>query len=107
MTVLERIFGVNRPLIAMCHLRGLPGRPRYDAQAGMAGIYSSLRDDGLALQDAGGDGLLFCHEHDLPHSIGVGVEVAAAPAAGVGRLPGELAGPVGRGPVVEPKAALA
>ncbi len=35
MTVLERIFGVAKPLIAMCHLRGLPGRPRHDAQAGM------------------------------------------------------------------------
>ena len=107
MTVLERIFGVNRPLIAMCHLRGLPGRPRYDAQAGMSGIYSSLRDDVLALQDAGVDGLLFCNEHDLPYSIGVGVEVAVAQAAVISRLHGEFRVPFGVDLLWDPKSALA
>ena len=107
MTVLERIFGVTKPLIAMCHLRGLPGRPRHDAQAGMEGIYSALRADVLALQDAGVDGLLFCNEHDLPYSIGVGVEVAAAQAAVIGRLHGELSVPYGVDLLWDPKSALA
>jgi membrane complex biogenesis BtpA family protein len=106
-TVLERIFGVAKPLIAMCHLRGLPGRPRHDAQAGMAGIYSALRDDVLALQEAGVDGLLFCNEHDLPYSVGVGVEVAAAQAAVIGRLHGELGVPFGVDLLWDPKSALA
>ena len=107
MTVLERIFGVTKPLIAMCHLRGLPGRPRHDAQAGMAGIYSALRDDVLALQQAGVDGLLFCNEHDLPYSVGVGVEVAAAQAAVIGRLHGDLRVPFGVDLLWDPKSALA
>ena len=107
MTVLERIFGVAKPLIAMCHLRGLPGRPRHDAQAGMEGIYTALRADVLALQDAGVDGLLFCNEHDLPYSIGVGVEVAAAQAAVIGRLHGELSVPFGVDLLWDPKSALA
>ena len=107
MTVLERIFGVAKPLIAMCHLRGLPGRPRHDAQAGMAGIYSALRDDVLALQQAGVDGLLFCNEHDLPYSVGVGVEVAAAQAAVIGRLHGDLRVPFGVDLLWDPKSALA
>jgi len=106
-TVLERIFGVTKPLIAMCHLRGLPGRPRHDAQAGMEGIYTALRADVLALQDAGVDGLLFCNEHDLPYSIGVGVEVAAAQAAVIGRLHGELSVPFGVDLLWDPKSALA
>jgi membrane complex biogenesis BtpA family protein len=106
-TVLERIFGVSKPLIAMCHLRGLPGRPRHDAQAGMAGIYAALRDDVLALQEAGVDGLLFCNEHDLPYSVGVGVEVAAAEAAVIGRLHGELAVPFGVDLLWDPRSALA
>ena len=107
MTALERIFGVSKPLIAMCHLRGLPGRPRHDAQAGMAGVYATLRDDVLALQEAGVDGLLFCNEHDLPYSIGVGVEVAAAQAAVIGRLHDELAVPFGVDLLWDPKSALA
>jgi uncharacterized protein len=107
MTALKRIFGTAKPLIAMCHLRGLPGRPRHDAQAGMAGIYSSLRDDVLALQEAGVDGLLFCNEHDLPYSIGVGVEAAAAQAAVIGRLHGELSVPFGVDLLWDPKSALA
>ena len=107
MTVLERIFGVTKPLIAMCHLRGLPGRPRHDAQAGMAGIYSALRDDVLALQQAGVDGLLFCNEHDLPYSVGVGVEVAAAQAAVIGRLHSDLRVPFGVDLLWDPKSALA
>jgi membrane complex biogenesis BtpA family protein len=104
---LKRIFGVSKPLIAMCHLRGLPGRPRHDAQAGMAGIYAALRDDVLALQEAGVDGLLFCNEHDLPYSVGVGVEVATAQAAVIGRLHGELRVPFGVDLLWDPKSALA
>jgi uncharacterized protein len=107
MTALERIFGTAKPLIAMCHLRGLPGRPRHDTRAGMAGIYAALRDDVLALQDAGVDGLLFCNEHDLPYSIGVGVEVAAAQAAVIGRLHGEISVPFGVDLLWDPKSALA
>lgn len=107
MTVLERIFGVAKPLIAMCHLLGLPGRPRHDVRAGMAGIYSALRDDVLALQAAGVDGLLFCNEHDLPYCVGVGVEVAAAAAAMIGRLHGELSVPFGVDLLWDPKSALA
>jgi uncharacterized protein len=106
-TLLQRIFGVNKPLIAMCHLRGLPGRPRHDAEAGMAAIYAALRRDVLALQLAGVDGLLFCNEHDLPYSVGVGVEVATAEAAVIGRLTDELTVPFGVDLLWDPKSALA
>jgi uncharacterized protein len=105
--VLQRIFGVSKPLIAMCHLLALPGRPRHDALDGMNGVYEALRKDVLALQEAGVDGLLFCNEHDLPYSVGVGVEVAAAEAAVIGRLRHELAVPFGVDVLWDPKAALA
>jgi uncharacterized protein len=106
-TVLEQIFGTAKPLIAMCHLRGLPGRPRHDAQAGMDAIYAALRQDVVALQQAGVDGLLFCNEHDLPYSVGVGVEIAAAQAAVVGRLHDEMTVPFGVDLLWDAKAALA
>jgi membrane complex biogenesis BtpA family protein len=73
----------------------------------MAGIYSALRDDVLALQDAGVDGLLFCNEHDLPYSIGVGVEVAVAQAAVIGRLKPDIRVPFGVDLLWDPKSALA
>lgn len=56
----------------------------------MHGIYDAVREDVLALQAAGADGLLFCNEHDLPYSVGVGVEAAGPSAAGqLPSAPGE------------------
>jgi membrane complex biogenesis BtpA family protein len=104
---MERIFGVSRPMIAMCHLLALPGRPRHDARAGMDHIYAAVRQDVLALQQAGVDGLLFCNEHDLPYSLHVGVEIAAAQAAVIGRLRPEITIPFGVDLLWDPKAALA
>jgi uncharacterized protein len=105
--VLQRIFGVPKPLIAMCHLRALPGRPRHDAAGGMTAVYQALRQDVLALQEAGVDGLLFCNEHDLPYSVRVGVEIAAAEAAVIARLQPDLAVPFGVDVLWDPRAALA
>ncbi len=107
MNALERIFGVAKPMIAMCHLLALPGRPRHDTAAGMDRIYAAVRTDVLALQNVGADGLLFCNEHDLPYSTAVGVEVAAAQAAVIGRLRHEITIPFGVDLLWDPKAALA
>lgn len=107
MSVLERIFGAQRPLIAMCHLRGLPGRPRHDVAAGMDGIVEWLARDVTALQEAGVHGLLFCNEHDIPYQLQVGPEAVAAMAAAIGRLRGELRLPFGVDLLWDPKAALA
>lgn len=107
MNVLQRIFGVSKPLIAMCHLRALPGRPRHDAQGGMTAVYQALRQDVLALQEAGVDGLLFCNEHDFPYSAAVGVEIAAAEAAVIARIRQDLAVPFGVDVLWDPRAALA
>jgi hypothetical protein len=107
MSVLERIFGVQRPLIAMCHLHALPGRPRHDAAAGIDGIVERLARDVAVLQDAGVDGLLFCNEHDIPYQLRVGHEAVAAMAAAVGRLRAELRLPFGVDLLWDPGAALA
>jgi uncharacterized protein len=106
-SALERIFGVPKPLIAMCHLLALPGRPKHDAQAGMDRVYEAARKDVLALQAAGVDGVLFCNEHDLPYSASVGIEVAAAEAAVIGRIRRELTVPFGVDLLWDPRAALA
>jgi uncharacterized protein len=104
---LKSLFGVDKPLIAMCHLKGLPGRPRHDVAGGMDAIVESLGKDLISLQEAGVDGLLFCNENDLPYELEVGTEVAAAMAAAIGQLRGDIRLPFGVDLLWDPKSALA
>jgi membrane complex biogenesis BtpA family protein len=104
---LRRIFGVDKPMIAMCHLLALPGRPQHDRDGGISRIVDALAGDVAALQGAGVDGLLFCNEHDIPYSKQVGVEAAAAMAAAVGALRTTLRVPFGVDLLWDPHAALA
>lgn len=104
---LSAVFGVDKPLIAMCHLDGLPGRPRYDAAGGMRKVVESAARDLQALQDGGVDGILFCNENDIPYSTAVGVEAATAMAAVIGELYGDIRVPFGVNLLWDPKASLA
>jgi len=107
MHALRRIFGVDKPMIAMCHLLALPGRPRHDRAGGIDRIVDALAADVSALQAAGVDGLLFCNEHDIPYQKRVGVEAAAAMAAAIGSLRSELRVPFGVDLLWDPQAAIA
>ena len=78
MSNLKDLFGVEKPLIAMCHLEGLPGRPRYDEAGGIEGIVRSAAREVAALQDGGVDAILFCNENDRPYQLQAGLESAAA-----------------------------
>jgi uncharacterized protein len=95
MQTLKQLFGVEKPLIAMCHLEGLPGRPRYDAAGGVEAIVASASREVNALQDGGVDAILFCNENDIPYSPRVGVEVVATMTYVIGRLRDELRVPYG------------
>jgi membrane complex biogenesis BtpA family protein len=105
--LLKDLFGVTKPIIAMVHLPGLPGRPRHDRRAGMRAITDTVAADIAALQDAGVDGLLFCNEADLPYQLGVGPEATAAMAAVIGAVRRELTRPFGVNLVWDPVASLA
>jgi uncharacterized protein len=105
--VLRQLFGVSKPVIAMVHLRALPGRPRHDRAGGMRLITDAVRRDLRALQDAGVDGLLFCNEADLPYQLGVGPEATAAMAAVIGAVRAEISRPFGVNLVWDPVASLA
>jgi len=104
---LHDLFGVSKPIIAMVHLRALPGRPRHDREAGMRPITEAVARDLAALQDAGVDGLLFCNEADLPYRLSVGPEAAAAMAAVIGEVGREIRRPFGVDLVWDPVASLA
>jgi hypothetical protein len=95
MDALERIFGTVKPVIAMLHFPGLPGRPLHDVAAGPAKFLDSLGRDLAVLQEAGVDGLLFCNEADYPYQLKVGPEIPAAMAAAIGTLRSEVRVPFG------------
>jgi len=95
MDALERTFGVRKPIIAMLHFPGLPGRPWHDRAAGMQRLVEVVGHDLEALQAAGVDGLLFCNEADIPYQLRVGPEIPSAMAAVIGQLRSDVQVPFG------------
>jgi membrane complex biogenesis BtpA family protein len=106
-SLLHRLFGVEKPIIAMLHLPAMPGRPRHDRAAGMAHLVDTVGRDLDALQDAGVDGFLFCNEADLPYQLGVGPEAVAGMAAVIGEVRTRISRPFGIDLVWDPIASLA
>jgi uncharacterized protein len=106
-SLLHDLFGVSKPIIAMVHLRALPGRPQHDRAAGLQPIIDSAARDVRALQEAGVDGLLFCNEADLPYQLTVDHAVVAAMAAVIAELKREISLPFGVNLVWDPTASLA
>lgn len=95
MDLMERTFGTVKPVIAMLHLTGLPGRPWHDVAGGVERAVDVVGRDLEILQDAGVDGVLFCNEQDLPYQLKVGPEISAAMAYVVGRVKGDIRVPFG------------
>jgi membrane complex biogenesis BtpA family protein len=104
---LRDLFGVDKPIIAMLHLPGMPGRPRHDRAAGIDRLVDSVANDIAVLQATGIDGFLFCNEADLPYQLQVGPEVSASMAAVIGRVRPEIRRPFGVDLVWDPQASLA
>jgi len=105
--VLAKIFAVGKPIIAMVHLPGLPGRPRHNKVAGIGLLVETAARDLTALRAAGVDGLLFCNEADLPYQLQTGPEIAAAMASVIGQVRSEIFAPFGVNIVWDPIASLA
>jgi uncharacterized protein len=104
---LSSVFGVHKPLIGMCHLAGLPGRPRYDTTGGCERIVELARRELTSLQGGGVDAVLFCNENDLPYSRDVGPEASATMASVIGRLHAEIRVPFGVDLLWDPIASIA
>jgi membrane complex biogenesis BtpA family protein len=83
---IKDIFGVEKPIIAMCHFRALPGDPDYDPAQGIEWVLEQARFDLLALQKGGVDGVLFSNESSLPYLT----KVESITPITMGRLIGEL-----------------
>ncbi len=104
---LERRFGTPKPVIAMLHFPGLPGRPRHNRELGRSHLVDVVGRDLETLQGAGVDAVLFCNENDIPYQLVVGPEIPAAMAAVIGELRASVRVPFGVNILWDAKATLA
>ena len=74
----EELFHVKKPVIALLHLRALPGDPLYEKEGGIRGVLEIARRELRALQDGGVDGILFANEFSLPYQPRVDYVTVAA-----------------------------
>lgn len=103
---LEELFGVKKPIIAMCHLQPLPGDPYFDKKGGMKKVVECARKDLHALQNGGVDGVMFSNEFSLPYLTKVETVTVAAMANVIGELKDEITVPYGVNCLWDPIASL-
>jgi membrane complex biogenesis BtpA family protein len=89
------LFHVRKPIIAMCHLRALPGDPGYDAERGLAWVVDQAQRDLAALQDGGVDAVMFSNEYSLPYLLRVEPITPITMARAIGELLHEIRVPFG------------
>ena len=95
MNWMEELFGVKKPIIAMCHLQPLPGDPHYNKEKGMDYVLECARRDLHALQNGGVDGIMFSNEFSLPYLTKVEPITIAAMGWVIGSLHEEIRVPYG------------
>lgn len=106
MSWLKETFNVEKPIIAMCHLKALPGDPGYDARLGMDGIVESARKNLKALQDGGVDAIMFSNEASLPYLTKVETITTACMARVIAELRSEIHVPFGVNVLWDPAASI-
>lgn len=106
MSWMEDLFGVKKPIIAMCHLQPLPGDPYYDQEKGMEYVLECARKDLHALQNGGVDAIMFSNEFSLPYLTKVEPITIAAMGWIIGALKDEIKVPYGVNCLWDPIASL-
>ncbi len=106
MSWMDELFGVKKPIIAMCHLQPLPGDPYYDAEKGMEYVLECARRDLHALQNGGVDAVMFSNEFSLPYLTKVEPITIAAMGWVIGSLKNEITVPYGVNCLWDPIASL-
>ncbi len=106
MTWLTSHFGTPKPIIAMCHLRALPGDPGYDPAGGLDAVVSAARADLLALQAGGVDAIMFSNEASLPYLTQVEPITSACMARVIAELRPQIDRPYGVNVLWDPVASI-
>ena len=60
------MFGVQKPIIALLHLRAMPGDPLYGPGDSMDSVLATAREELHLLQDGGVDGILIAMSSACP-----------------------------------------
>lgn len=103
---IKETLGVDKPIIAMCHLQAMPGDPGYDAEKGMDWVVEMARHDLHGLQRGGVDAVMFSNEFSLPYLTKVRPVTAAAMAAVIAELKSEITVPFGVNVLWDPFASI-
>ena len=103
---LKDIFKVDKPIIAMVHMRAMPGDPNYDADKGLDWIYELAWKDLLALQNGGVDAVMFSNEFSLPYLTKVEPITTASMAALIAQLKSDVTIPFGVNVLWDPIASI-
>jgi len=106
MSWVKEWFGTEKPIIAMCHLRALPGDPMFDRDGGMERVVELARHDLLKLQNGGVDAVMFSNEFSLPYLTQVKPVTVASMARVIGELKSEIRVPFGVNVLWDPIASL-
>ena len=100
------LFKVEKPVIALLHLRAMPGDPLFGGEDTMESVIQKAREELTALQDGGVDGILIANEFSLPYEKQVSYVTVAAMGCIVGELKKEIRVPFGVNIVSNPIATI-
>lgn len=106
MNWLKELFGVEKPIIAMCHLHAMPGDPDFDPDKGVEWIIEQGRRDLEALQDGGVDGVMFSNEFSLPYLTKVESITVVTMARVIGEIRSAIRVPYGVNVLWDPTASI-
>jgi membrane complex biogenesis BtpA family protein len=106
MNWLKDMFGVEKPIVAMCHLQALPGDPSFDRDGGMSKVIDLALQDLENLQAGGVDGVMFSNEFSLPYLTKVKPETTAAMARIIGEIRRSIKVPYGVNVLWDPIASI-
>ena len=106
MSWLKELFGVSKPIIAMCHMPALPGDPGYAAEKGLEWVLESVLRDLHALQEGGVDAVMFSNEGSLPYLTRVEPITYVTMARIIGELRQEIRVPYGVNVLWDPRASI-
>lgn len=106
MSWLADVFGVDKPVIAMCHLDALPGDPGFDRQGGMGRVVARAAQDIAALEAGGVDAIMISNEFSLPYLTKTEPITAIAMARVIGELRDRISVPFGVNVLWDPIASV-
>ncbi len=106
MSWITDLFGTEKPVIAMCHFRAMPGDPGYDAEGGVGKVLEDARADLHALQNGGVDAIMFSNESSLPYLLQTQRVTSATMSRIIGELHAEITVPYGVNVLWDPMATI-